>query len=334
MKPKEIVTNPNKPGKPTPPGASQKIQKNLEILSEKFKKTCKWILKNFKINKKYDEIPGPIILKATSKIFKIAPFLGQQTSSSLLEILLFSDSFFNFFKITSPVSYLRQQYGTIVHIPGIFGGQFVLLTHPDYLQLVLNHENDLRSCFDSLDHYSKIDFKKKNLISIKEKLEQHLTTDPSIHENIHKTTNDFIEWIKKSRDTYDEVPNNFSEEINKLSLECIWSIIFTTRINIFQPVIPPEQHLFTDSIIGASSALLSCEKGFQLWRIFDTKNWIKLCDDLNAIDCILGKHICKKNNSLIEGLFTSGVSKEEINMIVREIFVVGTILVGFLKKCI
>lgn len=282
------------------------------------------------MNRNYDEIPGPLILKTTAKIIKVFPFIGHQTSSALLELWLFSDNFFHFFKITSPSYYLRQQFGSIIHLPGIFGGNFILLTHPDYLQLVLNNENNLRSCFDSLDHYSKKTIKKSNLISVKEELDKYLTTEPSIYENINTTTIDFIERIKKSRDKDNEVPNNFSEDINKWSLECIWTIIFSTKTNFFDPVIPPEQHLFMDSLMGAANAFSSCERGFQLWRLVDTKNWIKLCENLKAIDCMIDKNICKKCNPLIENLLRSGVTKDKLKMIVREIFVVGVSLVGFL----
>lgn len=110
-----------------------------------------------------------------------------------------------------------------------------------------------------------------------------------LHDQLEICSGELVDKIHRKRNRRDEVPKNFMGDILKWSLECHGYLLYSTRFGYLAPKTEyqmprtEEERLF-EALKCASSAIQSCERGIQFWRLFETPNWKKLVDNMGILD--------------------------------------------------
>uniref|UniRef100_A0A0P4WF68 Cytochrome P450 n=2 Tax=Scylla olivacea TaxID=85551 RepID=A0A0P4WF68_SCYOL len=223
------------------------------------------------------EVPGP----------RCYPVMG-----TLFDMIFDKD--FNKDKIHIYFKKLFQKYGSVVRVK--FPGQptMVMVHNPEDLLFILNAtmHNPVRPPMESLkkaryenDYYEK----KSGLVSENGEEWARLATvlRPKVLRpnnvsqylaRMDQVTLDFLQRISTLRDTSGEVNVDFIEELNKWSSECICLISLNQRIGCLDPSLlaGSEPQLIVKATVDFMRALMECESGSKLWKLYPTKIYKQL----------------------------------------------------------
>lgn len=262
------------------------------------------------------DVPGPKPLKTYAKIWNLIPFVGNQLSIVLHKGIFHSieNTFQDQLKI-KPSEYFFKKYGTIVHFPGIFGGNLIMLNRPEHMEIVFLQEDKLIQCsyIDCLEKYRQqfpqfninqkfneisSELKKNTILSAIE------NPSESIFNRLELCSDEIITKISQIKNQRDEIPNDFWNEIRKWSLECAGHYLFSKRFGFFESlreVIPKFEAIqLHDGLDNITQAIERCEKGLQFWRIINTPSWMKLLNNMKIIDRITSQYILKAQKNIQE----------------------------------
>lgn len=126
----------------------------------------------------FDDIPGPSILKKMSKFWTYIPVFSNQITASTLQYMLSAGKIFGTYTLNKLFGFssvkcnllgnqlswgnnlwlfrwLMDEYGPVVRLHGPFGGDVVLLSRPEHINVVFHNEGPfpIRSNLDSVERY-------------------------------------------------------------------------------------------------------------------------------------------------------------------------------------
>lgn len=107
----------------------------------------------------FDDIPGPSILKRLSKFWTYIPVFSNQITASTLQYMLSAGKIFgnqlSWGNNLWLFRWLMDEYGPVVRLHGPFGGDVVLLSRPEHINVVFHNEGPfpIRSNLDSVERY-------------------------------------------------------------------------------------------------------------------------------------------------------------------------------------
>ncbi|XP_044748575.1 probable cytochrome P450 49a1 [Coccinella septempunctata] len=242
----------------------------------------------------YDSIPGPKALPLVGNTWRFLPFIGD----------------FKIEHIDKVCRQLHQTYGKIVKMEGLLGRPDMLfLFDPDLIERVFRQEDTLpyRPSMPSLTYY-KHKYKREifgengGVIAVhgeewqkfRSKVNQ-IMLQPSVAnqyiDTINEASDQFVERIEYLKDTREEVPGDFLNEIHKWSLESLARVALDIKLNCL--VENPRQH--TQELIDAVNTFFMgvpiLELKNPMWRILPTPTFRSYINALDTIYELCNQHI-------------------------------------------
>nr|CAI5822493.1 unnamed protein product [Callosobruchus analis] len=291
--------------------------------------------------KPYSDIPGPRAIPILGNTWRVMPLIGQYDISD-----------------TAKVSFdLHKEYGKIVKLSNLVGRPDLLFLYDaDEIEKVYRQESitPYRPSMPCLVKYKgdvRKDFFgnvggvvgvhgeqwKKFRTTVQKPILQIQTVKKYI-EPIEDVTKEFISKMLVMKNSKEEMPGDFDNEIHKWALECIGRVALDTRLGCMDPNLPPdsEPQKIIDAAKYALRNIAIMELRFPFWRYFPTTLWTRYVANMDYFVEICTKYIDaamerleskvvkdEKELSLIERILAS-----EKDPKIATIFALDLILVG------
>ncbi|KAL0829255.1 hypothetical protein ABMA28_004075 [Loxostege sticticalis] len=262
----------------------------------------------------FDDVPGPKTLKYLSNVRQYLSQVGTQLTAGILTIGLNIGTYINNRKPIKSLSVLFDEYGPVVRFVSPMGGDIVLLNHPDHIQKVYTMEGDspVRSTLDSLEKY-RLEHRNHVFSGIysvqgQEWARQRTTVASPLHDAIslhihglNDVCENFVQKIYNMRNHQDEVPKDLFKEIHKWAFDCIGLIVFSKKFTMLDTELIYSQcdmSWLYHSLEKATDAIIKCESGMHLWKLFTTPAWYSLVKNCDSLDNLIGKHVMEAEQSI------------------------------------
>ncbi|KAL1131299.1 hypothetical protein AAG570_010917 [Ranatra chinensis] len=264
----------------------------------------------------FTDMPGPLLLRVLNRFWQYLPVVGTQLAASLIHstnaFMVSAGSRVKFARNIRPYEYLFNEYGPVVRLHGPFGGDMVMLSHPDDIRAVYTKEDEMAATeqegtrpqvtalLDSMEAYRRA--KPQTQIPVPE-LEigalRQLLTDELVHrtDDFEKmmiyAADNLINRMSTLRSLQEELPPTFIMDLYNWSVECVMRILFGRRLEGREgwSVSETNRSGLCEAVLEASRALASCESGTQFWRIMPTPSWTKLSNACDILEGIISRSV-------------------------------------------
>ncbi|XP_073946310.1 probable cytochrome P450 301a1, mitochondrial isoform X3 [Choristoneura fumiferana] len=265
----------------------------------------------------FDDMPGPKTLKYLSSARHYLSQIGTQLTAGALTLGLNISSLISRKSLTG-ISALFEEYGPVVRFVSPLGSDIVLINHPDHIQKVFSMEGEfpVRSTLDSLEKYRKEHrnhlygiysvngqewIRQRSLVSspLDCAVTQHLMSINDICEG-------FTQKLYNLRNHQDEVPKDLYKELHKWAFDCMGLIIFSKKFSMLDTELVYSQcdmSWLYHSLEKATEAIVKCESGLRLWKLFPTPAWYSLVKNCDSLDkfiffSLIGKHVLEAEQAI------------------------------------
>ncbi|CAG9788365.1 unnamed protein product [Diatraea saccharalis] len=159
---------------------------------------------------------------------------------------------------------------------------------------------------------------------------------------ISDVCDNFIKKVYTIKNHQDEVSKDLYLELHKWAFDCIGLIVFAKKFTMLETELVYSQcdmSWLYHCLEKATEAIIKCESGLQLWKIFTTPAWHSLVKYCDSLDSLIGKHVMEaeqssvfrdnfrenRNNSLINSMLLGEekMSTEDIATVVMDILLIG-----------
>ncbi|XP_046666276.1 probable cytochrome P450 301a1, mitochondrial isoform X1 [Homalodisca vitripennis] len=244
----------------------------------------------------YTEVPGPAPLPLLGNSWRFIPLIGDYRIENIDQVCW----------------RLHRRYGNIVKLAGLLGRpDMVFVFDADEIERVFRSEELMphRPSMPSLNYYKHVlrkDFfgKDAGVIAVhgeqwyrfRSKVQQPMLqprTAKLYIQPIEETAEAFIERVRLIRNSDQEVPNDFLNEIHKWSLESIARVALDARLGCLDDSssLQAETQALIDAINTFFHNVGVLELKIPFWRVFNTPTWRKYIGALDTITNITMKHI-------------------------------------------
>ncbi|XP_041981339.1 1,25-dihydroxyvitamin D(3) 24-hydroxylase, mitochondrial-like [Aricia agestis] len=270
----------------------------------------------------FDEVPGPKALKYAAACRYYLSELGTQLIAGALTLSLNIGSYFNEGKFHNyKFSSLFDEYGPVVRFVNPVGTDIVLLNHPAHIQKVFSLEGEYpnRSTLESLQKfrterrshsYSGI-YNDQSHEWSRRKSDLQVPSEAvlvkqarGISEVCHRFTNK----LYTIRNYQDEVSKDLYEEIRKWAFDTMGLIMFSKNFSMLDTEVISSQcdvSWMYHSLVHATDAILKCEGGLHLWKLFGTPAWYNLVKHCDNLDSLLGKFVLETEQNILQEVYDS-----------------------------
>nr|XP_018916684.1 PREDICTED: probable cytochrome P450 301a1, mitochondrial [Bemisia tabaci] len=273
--------------------------------------------------KPYSELPGPTPIPILGNTWRLLPVIGQYDISDLADVS----------------HKLYRDYGKIVRLGGLVGRPDLLFVYDaDEIEKVYRNEGatPFRPSMPCLVHYKsqiRKDFfgRLPGVVGVhgepwrefRTKVQKpclQIQTVKKYIEPIEDVTNYFLTRMIEMRDSKDELPADFDNEVHKWSLECIGRVALDARLGCLDPNLPADSE--PQKIIDAAKYALRnvaiLELKFPFWRYIPARIsplWNRYVGNMDYFIEICMKHI----NEAVDRLKTKSVVNENDLSLVERI---------------
>ncbi|XP_057340783.1 probable cytochrome P450 49a1 [Microplitis mediator] len=235
----------------------------------------------------YGEIPGPKPIPLLGNTWRFIPYIGD----------------FKIKEIDKVSKRLFKEYGDIVKIEGLMGRpDMVFLYDADEIHKIFRQEEIMphRPSMPSLNYYKHVlrkNFFKNNpgVIAVhgeswykfRSKVQQVMLQPRIVNlyvGAIEESSLDFIKRIDRIKNNYDEVPDDFLNEINKWSLESIAKVALDLRLGCMDEDANFETQQLIDAVHTFFTNVGILELKIPFWKLFNTPRYR---DYVRALDTLL-----------------------------------------------
>ncbi|XP_074037564.1 cytochrome P450 301B1 [Leptinotarsa decemlineata] len=244
----------------------------------------------------YQSIPGPKPLPFLGNTWRFLPLIGDYEIEHIDKV---SEK-------------LYKEYGKIVKLEGLMGRPDMLFVFdPDNIEQVFRQEDILphRPSMPSLNYYKHVlrkDFfgeyggviavHGEKWQSFRSKVNQ-IMLQPRVAKmyvsSISSTAQEFVDRIDKLRNSDEEVPDDFLNEIHKWSLESIAKVALDVRLGCLDDNSHPDTQKLIDAVNTFFINVPVLELKIPFWKIFPTPTFAKYIEALDTIREICMKYINK-----------------------------------------
>ncbi|KAJ0176028.1 hypothetical protein K1T71_008202 [Dendrolimus kikuchii] len=271
----------------------------------------------------FDDVPGPKSLKYLSNIRSYLTEIGTQFTASILTFGLNIGTIISQRKPLKNLSVLFDEYGPVVRFVSPVGRDIVLLNNPDHIQKVFALEGDypVRSTLDSLEKYRTVhrnhvfgglytvrylphylyshgqDWARQRTVVFSP---LHNAVVQHIH-GINDVCENFTQKVYNLRNYQDEVPRDLFKELHKWTFDCMGLILFSKKFTMLETELVYSQcdmSWLYHSLEKATEAIIKCESGLHLWKLFTTPAWSSLVKYCDSLDNLIGKHVLEAEQQL------------------------------------
>ncbi|XP_063625405.1 probable cytochrome P450 301a1, mitochondrial isoform X2 [Cydia splendana] len=281
----------------------------------------------------FDHVPGPKALKYFSNMRQYSFQIGTQLTAGLVTLAFNISNYINLKNPFTNMSALFDEYGPVVRFVSPVGADIVFLNHPEHIQKVFSMEGEypVRSALDSLDKYRIEKNTILGLYSMKGEDWAHRrslvctplhTTVSQNMQSLSEVCDVLTRKIYTQRNHQDELKTDLYKELHKWSYDCMGLILFAQKFNMLETNIIHSQNdasWLYNSLEKASDAIIKCESGFHMWKLFTTPAWYSLRKHCDVIDNLIGKHVLQaREASSGDDSFKKGMESVATAMIVNE----------------
>ncbi|XP_063385363.1 1,25-dihydroxyvitamin D(3) 24-hydroxylase, mitochondrial-like [Cydia fagiglandana] len=294
----ETVTDIYPAPRVVPMVVSRNTERNTEVLS-------------------FDQVPGPKALKYFSTMRQYTFQIGTQLTAGLVNLAFNISNYINLRTPFTNMSALFDEYGPVVRFVSPVGSDIVFLNHPDHIQKVFSMEGEypVRSALDSLDKYR---IEKNTILGLySTKGEDWAHRRSLVCTSLHTTVSQNIQSLKEvcdvltrkiytQRNHQDELKADLYKELHKWSYDCMGLILFAQKFNMLETKIIHSQNdgsWLYNSLEKATDAIIKCESGFHMWKLFSTPTWYSLRKHCDVIDNLIGKHVLQAREANGDDIF-------------------------------
>ncbi|KAK4886796.1 hypothetical protein RN001_003067 [Aquatica leii] len=302
---------------------------------------CPYEVTQNEIAKPYSEVPGPKPLPILGNTWRLLPIIGQYDVCDVAKIshLLYRD------------------YGNIVKLSGLIGRPDLLFVYDaDEIEKAYRNEGPtpFRPSMPCLVKYKSVVRKDffgdlpgvvgvhgepwKEFRSKVQKPILQVQTVKKYIQPVEEVTMFFIKRMMEMKDTNDEMPADFDNEVHKWALECIGRVALDTRLGCLDSDlrINSEPQKIIDAAKYALRNVAILELKFPFWRYFPTTIWRNYVNNMNYFVEICTKYIDeamirlqnKKNQDEKELSVIERILANEPNPKTATILALDLILVG------
>ncbi|KAJ8719715.1 hypothetical protein PYW08_011890 [Mythimna loreyi] len=306
----------------------------------------------------FDDVPGPKAFKYISNFRQYISELGTQLTVGMLTMALNVGSYINTKKPLKNLSALFDEYGPVVRFVSPVGGDIVLINHPEHIQKVYAMEGDfpIRSTLDSLEKYRSRHRNISNcggLYSVngEQWSRQRSAVINPLHQaikhqigGINDVCENFTLKIYNIRNHQDEVSKDLYKELHKWAFDSMGLLLFAKKFTMLDTELVYSQcdmSWLYHSLQKATDAIIKCESGLHLWKVFSTPSWNSLVKYCDSLDNLIGKHVIEAenaiasrskdlpmgfdNNSLINAMLTGEdkLNAEDIVTVIMDMLLIG-----------
>ncbi|XP_026730914.1 probable cytochrome P450 301a1, mitochondrial isoform X2 [Trichoplusia ni] len=302
----------------------------------------------------FDDVPGPRVLKYISSFRQYLSEMGTQLTVGALTVALNIGTYLNTKKPLKNLSTLFDEYGPVVRFVSPVGGDIVLINHPEHIQKVYTMEGDcpVRSTLDSLEKYRS---EHRNVIHGglytahgEEWNRQRAVVLGPLHSSvthhlmgINDVCEHFTQKIYNLRTYQDDLATDLYKELHKWAFDCMGLVLFSKKFTMLDTELVYSQcdmSWLYHSLDKATDAIVKCESGLHLWKLFPTPAWTSLVKYCDSLDNLIGKHVLEAEqsmsftskevsdkNSLINAMLMSEekMSPEDISTIIMDMLLIG-----------
>ncbi|CAH1160273.1 unnamed protein product [Phaedon cochleariae] len=291
--------------------------------------------------KPYSQVPGPKAIPILGNTWRLMPIVGQYDISDMARVSLL----------------LYQDYGKIVKLSNLVGRPDLLFLYDaDEIEKIYRQEGPtpFRPSMPCLVKY-KSDVRKDffgveaGVVGVhgepwrifRTKVQKpilQLRTVKKYIEPIEAVTEDFIQRMLEMRDSNQEMPHDFDNEIHKWALECIGRVSLDTRLGCLDANLPTDSE--PQKIINAAKYALRnialLELRFPFWRYFPTTIWTNYVKNMDYFIEICTKYIDEamarlktkevkdeKDLSLVERILASEPNPKTATILALDLILVG-----------
>nr|WET52686.1 cytochrome P450 [Phaedon brassicae] len=291
--------------------------------------------------KPYSEVPGPKAIPILGNTWRLMPIVGQYDISDMARVSLL----------------LYQDYGKIVKLSNLVGRPDLLFLYDaDEIEKIYRQEGPtpFRPSMPCLVKY-KSDVRKDffgveaGVVGVhgepwrifRTKVQKpilQLRTVKKYIEPIEAVTEDFIQRMLEMRDSNQEMPHDFDNEIHKWALECIGRVSLDVRLGCLDANLPTDSE--PQKIINAAKYALRnialLELRFPFWRYFPTTIWTNYVKNMDYFIEICTKYIDEamarlktkevkdeKDLSLVERILASEPNPRTATILALDLILVG-----------
>ncbi|EEB11479.1 cytochrome P450, putative [Pediculus humanus corporis] len=256
--------------------------------------------------KPYSEIPGPkpLPIPYIGNLWRLLPFARYGKAGFLdMHDLLYED------------------YGPIVKFDGLGTISQVYLFDPESVEKMYRNESiwPIRMGLPSIQYYREVvrkDFYQgiaglitsngEEWYKFRKATNQVMMQPKNVKlylNSVVDVVDDFIERIRYIRLPNDEMPDNFLDEINKMSLEAFTFITLDTRLGCLKNNLNPnsEPDKMITSVRNIINLIFQLDFKPSLWRLYPTKDWKKFVQSMNYCLEFSLKHINAKWEKIKKG---------------------------------
>ncbi|KAI4463906.1 cytochrome p450 [Holotrichia oblita] len=258
----------------------------------------------------YEQIPGPTALPILGNNWRFIPYIGPYQIENLDKIS----------------KDLYQHYGSIVKIDKLFGRPDMLFVFdPDEIENVFRQEDAMphRPAMPSLNYYKHV-YRKEffgedaGVIAVHGEKWQKFRSkvnkvmlQPKITKTyikpIETIAMEFVQRIDKIRDSNNEVPSDFLNELHKWSLESVAKIALDVRLGCLEDHANPDTQKMIDAVNTFFINVPMLEIRMPFWRVLKNPMiYPAFKTYINALDTI--REICMK---YVEAALENRNSEEE-----------------------
>ncbi|KAJ8720313.1 hypothetical protein PYW07_012356 [Mythimna separata] len=286
----------------------------------------------------FDEVPGPKAFKYISNFRQYISELGTQLTVGMLTVALNVGSYMNSKKPLKNLSALFDEYGPVVRFVSPVGGDIVLINHPEHIQKVYAMEGDypIRSTLDSLERYRSRHrnisnygglYSVLNYSSGEQWSRQRLAVLNPLHQavkhqmsGINDICDKFTQKIYNIRNHQDEVSKDLYKELHKWAFDSLGLVLFAKRFAMLDTELVYSQcdrSWLYHSLEKATDAIIKCESGLHIWKVFSTPAWNSLVKYCDSLDNLIGKHVIEAENDLTCGSKDIAIGFNDNNCLIK-----------------
>ncbi|KAK2581868.1 hypothetical protein KPH14_002331 [Odynerus spinipes] len=270
----------------------------------------------------YEEIPGPKPIPILGNTWRFIPYIGDFKISAVDKIS----------------KKLYEQYGDIVKMEKLLGRpDMVFVYDANEIERIFRQEESMpyRPAMPSLNYYKRVlrkEFFKEDagVIAIhgeswynfRSKVQQVMLQPRTARMYvgaIEESSRAFLQRIKIIRDSNDEVPDNFMNELHKWSLESIARVALDVRLGCFEDKADADTQELINAVLTFFKNIGILELKIPFWRVFNTPTWKKFANALDTIVRITSKYT---NAALLNGKNKSN-SDKELSLLERVLAIEG-----------
>ncbi|XP_025204934.1 probable cytochrome P450 49a1 isoform X1 [Melanaphis sacchari] len=254
--------------------------------------------------KEYSELPGPKSLPLLGNNWRFMSYIGDYKVTEIDKLSL----------------RLWREYGDIVKIEKLLGRpDMVFLYDADEIEKVFRNEELMphRPSMPSLNYYKHVlrkDFfgdlagviavHGQKWYEFRSKVQQPMLqprTAKFYIGTIEDTATAFVNRIKKIKNNYQEVPDDFLNEIHKWSLESIARVALDQKLGCLEDehTVDSDTQNLIDAINTFFANVPELELKIPFWKLFSTPTWRKYIKALDTITNVTSKHINRSMDQLL-----------------------------------